>query len=146
MIYIRQGLQNTVPAVCSRNLIDENADIYLWDMEHKLTSQTFRFIPYMYDWTTDYLPGYNQFDISVDDTQPQSLTGNTVTGTTNVYLIPGEYYVTIYGQTSNSNLNPTLSEEIVYQTQGLVVGANKNTPVSYSGETDIFILYNPDND
>lgn len=146
MIYIRQSFENTVPATCSRNLIDETANVFLWEMEHKLTAQHWEFIPFMYPWGTQYLPGYNLFDIIVDDTLPQSLTGNTSSGTTNVHLIPGEYYVRIYGQTSTTNLNPLLATEVVYETQGLVVGVNKNIPTSYSGETDVFIMYNPDND
>ena len=145
MIYINQNQQNQVPATCSRNNLS-SGNVYLWDMEHKLTGQLWRFIPYRVPPNTTYSPGYDLFCITVDDTQAESLTGNTGCTICNVHLIPGEYYVNIYAQTSITNLNPQQTEELVYQTQGLMVGVNQNVPVTYSGNTDIFIVYNEDND
>jgi hypothetical protein len=74
------------------------------------------------------------------------LTGATTTGQTNVHLIPGEYFLKVYSQTSSSNLNPENSQEIVFQTLVNVVGTNQNIPISYEGEDDVFIIYDPENE
>jgi hypothetical protein len=150
MVYIIQNQITQVPVVASRNNPDNSADFYLWNMEHKLTGQVWNFIPYKVPPTTTYKPGYDLFCVGVDDSVPQRLTGNTqctgVTGTTNVHLIPGEYYLRIYSQSSPSNLNPLQAEYQVYDTQALMVGINQNIPITYSGNSDIFIVYNEDND
>jgi len=145
MLYINQGQLTQVPATCSRNNI-YGGPVYLWDMEHKLTGQKWSFIPFRIVPITSYEPGYDLFCITVDDSIPHSLTGNTLCGSCNVHLIPGEYYVNVYSQTSTTNLLPANAEELVYQTQGLVVGTNQNEPVTYEGTSDIFIVYNEDND
>jgi hypothetical protein len=145
MLYINQNQQNEVPATCSRNNID-GGGVYLWEMIHKLTLREYYFIPFRIPPSVTYAPAYDLFCILVDDSLPESLTGNTICGDCNVHLIPGEYWVKIYAQSSSTNLNPTLSDELVYETQGLLVGVNQDIPVSYSGNSDIFILYNEDND
>jgi hypothetical protein len=148
MIYINQDETNQVPVVCSRNNLS-SGDVYLWSMTHKLTFQTWNFIPYRIPPTTTYKPGYDLFCITVDNSLPQTFTGNTsCSGSTscNIHLIPGEYWVRIYSQSSNTNLNPDLSLELVYETMGLMVGTNQNDPITYSGNSDVFIVYNEDND
>lgn len=145
MIYLTQGQQNDVPAICSRNK-DLPNPTYLWSTTHKLSNQRWQFIPYRIPPSVDYTPGYDLFNINVDDSIPQSLTGNTTSGTTNVHFIPGEYYVKVYEQTSTGNTNPNLSFNVVYETLMTVVGTNQNNPVTYSGTSDIYIMYNPDND
>jgi hypothetical protein len=145
MLYINQSQLTQVPATCSRNNIN-GGGVYLWEMIHKLTGQYWSFIPYRIPPITTYQPGYDLFCITVDDTQPESLTGNTVCGDCNVHLIPGEYWVRIYSQTSTTNLFFAFADELVYETIGNVVGVNQNEPVTYSGTSDIFIVYNEDND
>lgn len=148
MVYIEQNQSNQVPVVASRNNPDNSANYYLWSLTHKLTFQAWRFIPYRIPPTTTYKPGYDLFCITVDETIPQHLTGNTsCTGVTscNVHLIPGEYYVKIYSQSSNTNLDPNLADYLVYETMGLMVGINQEIPITYSGNSDIFIVYNEDN-
>lgn len=147
MIYVEQNQTNQVPMVCTRNNLDLTYNTYLFHANHKLTNRSYYFIPFRVIPDVDYTPSYDLFCITVNTAIPQSLTGNTTCGSCNVHLIPGEYYVKVYSQTTNSqNLNPNLSQELVYQTMMTVVGVNQNTPVSYSGDTDVFILYNPYND
>lgn len=145
MVYIYQNQQNDTPAVCDRNMLGVY-DYFLWEMTHKLTFQKWTFIPYEIPYTTDYYPGYNLFTINVDDSIAQSLTGNTTSGSTNVHLIPGEYWLKIYAQDSPTNLNPNNASELVYQQIATLVGTNQNEPITYSGNSDIFIVYNEDND
>jgi hypothetical protein len=64
----------------------------------------------------------------------------------NLHLIPGQYYYKVYEQVSSSNLNPNLASDIVNEGMLTVVGTNANNPTTYSGDTDVFIMYNPDND
>jgi len=145
MIYINQGeLNSSVAAVCSRNKSLSNPT-YLWSAQHKLSSKSWKFIPFRIPPSVDYSPGYDLFTIEVDDTQPESFTASTSANTVNLHFYPGEYYVKIYEQQSTSNLNPALSFDVVNETIMNVVGTNQNTPISYSGTPDIFIIYNSDN-
>lgn len=146
MIYLNQGELNQAAVVASRNKQLGGSVTYLWSMMHKLTGQKWRFIPFRVPQTVDYSPSYDLFCITIDDTIPQSLTGNTVCGDCNVHLIPGEYYIKIYEQLSTTNLDPALSYDVVNETIVNVVGTNKNIPTSYSGNSDVFIVYNEDND
>lgn len=145
MVYINQGEYNEPAVVCSRNKTLPNPT-YLWSMFHKLSGQVWRFIPYRIPPSVSYSPAYDLFGVTIDDTIPESLTGNTGSTMCNVHLIPGEYYCKIYEQVSTTNLNPALSYDVVYETLFNVVGINQNTPVSYSGTPDVFIIYNENND
>lgn len=146
MIYINQSQQNDVPAVCSRNSTLTGTVYWLWSATHKLTLRSYKFVPYRIPPNTDYSPSYDLFNINVNDSIPESLTGNTISGTTNVHLIPGEYYVRCYQQTTNSNLNPLLSDGVVWESMMTCVGDNQNEPITYSGQSDVFIVYNENND
>jgi hypothetical protein len=145
MVYINQGEYNEPAVVCSRNKTLSNPT-YLWSMFHKLSGQVWRFIPYRILPSVSYAPAYDLFGVTIDDTIPESLTGNTGATMCNIHAIPGEYYVKIYEQVSSTNLNPALSFDVVYETIFNVVGINQNTPVSYSGTPDVFIIYNENND
>jgi hypothetical protein len=114
-------------------------------MYHKLSGQVWRFIPYRIPPSVSYSPAYDLFGLTIDDSIPESLTGNTGATSCNIHAIPGEYYVKIYEQVSSTNLNPALSYDVVYETIFNVVGINQNTPISYSGTPDIFIIYNENN-
>ncbi len=145
MIYLYQNQYTNASGSCSRNstMVDP---YYMWNMEHKLSGEIFNFIPYRIPPTTNYKPGYDLFNIGIFDNIPESLTGDTMTGQTNVHLIPGEYFLKVYQQMSGNTLQPTTEENVVFQTLVNVVGTNQNIPVSYQGEDDIFIIYNSDND
>jgi hypothetical protein len=146
MIYINQGILNpSVAAVCSRNKT-LSSPTYLWSAQHKLSSKSWKFIPFRIPPSVNYSPGYDLFTIEVDDTQPESFTASTSANTVNLHFYPGEYYVKIYEQASPTNLNPALSYDVVNETIMNVIGTNQNTPISYSGTPDIFIIYNSDND
>lgn len=146
MIYLNQGQLNQPAVVCERNTLMTGTTYYLWSVTHKLTSQNWSFLPYKIPPSVSYQPGYDLFCITVDDTIPQSLTGNTTCGSCNVHLIPGEYYIKIYGQSSATNLDVDNAQELVYETIMWIVGTNQNNPITYSGTSDIFIVYNEDND
>lgn len=144
MIYIYQGQQNQSAAVCSRNATINNP-IFLWSLKHKLSNLEWNFIPFRVIPDTDYKPGYDVFCINVDDSIPQVLTGATLCGQTNVHLIPGEYALSVYQQTSNSNITPSLSQGVIYKTLVNVVGVNQNIPITYSGQADNYVIYDYDN-
>ena len=148
MIYLNQSQQNQAAAVCTRNAtLTGGTIVYLWNLQHKLSGRVFNFIPFRLIPSVTYKPAYDLFCIDIDDSIPQVLTGTTQCGQTNVHLIPGEYALTVYQQLSTSNLNPSLSSGIVYQTLVIVDGVNQNNPTVYTGGTDgVFIIYNSDND
>ena len=148
MIYLNQSQQNQAAAVCTRNAsLTGGTIVYLWNLQHKLSGRVFNFIPFRLIPSVTYKPAYDLFCIDIDDSIPQVLTGTTQCGQTNVHLIPGEYALTVYQQLSTSNLNPSLSSGIVYQTLVIVDGVNQNNPTVYPGGTDgVFIIYNSDND
>ena len=147
MIYVTQGQINEMPAVCSRNATLVNPR-YLWNLTHKLSLEEWNCIPYRIPPTVDYKPGYDLFCLQIDDTISQRLIGTSCDlGTVaNLHLIPGQYYYKVYEQVSSSNLNPNLASDIVNEGMLTVVGTNANNPTTYSGDTDVFIMYNPDND
>ena len=68
---------------------------YLFSLTHRLTNVAYNFI--LAD-TSSYTTRYNKFDITE---------GTTVT------LDAGEYEYEIYAQTSPTNLDPTLADELV---------------------------------
>lgn len=138
MIIFEEG-QNTSPATCSRNAQLEDP-YYVWSMTHKLSSQNWTFIPYRIEPTVSYKPGYDLFSIKIDENTPEILTGATTTGQTNVHLIEGEYYITIY-ESTGVTLNINQTYDIVYQTIGQVNMSGQTGPVQYTGTTDVFTVY-----
>lgn len=148
MIYLTQGQTTQAAAVCSRNSSLTGATIYyLFKMVHKLSNAPYNFIPFRLQPSEDYAPAYDLFCINTDDSIPEVLTGATQCSETNVHLIPGQYSLSCFQQFSDSNLDPSLSSGLVYQTLLYVTGTNQNVPITYTGGTDdIFIIYNPDND
>jgi hypothetical protein len=144
MIYLYQNQNNQAAAVCSRNATLNNP-VFLWKMVHKLSNEEYRFIPFRILPDVSYKPSYDMFCIDIDDSIPEVLTGTTSCGQTNVHLIPGEYSLEVYQQVSNSNLDPSQSSGLVYQTLVNMVGTNQNIPVTYSGESNNYVIYDPDN-
>jgi len=141
MIILNEG-NNLAAATCSRNKQLTGSVCYLWSLKHKLSGQTWRFVPYQLPTDVNYAPGYDFFSIKIDNNEPEFLTGATMTGQTNVHLIDGEYYVKIWEQSSSicNNLNPNYAYDVVYETIGIVNYAIPE-PVSYSGTTNIYKIY-----
>jgi hypothetical protein len=144
MIYLYQDQTNQAAAVCSRNATI-SSPVFLWEMVHKLSNARYVFIPFRVLPSVDYKPGYDLFCVDIFDNVAQVLTGATSCGQTNVHLIPGEYSLSVFQQTSTSNLNPALSLGLIYQTLVNMVGTNQNIPVTYSGTSDNYVIYDPDN-
>jgi hypothetical protein len=138
MIIFEEG-QNTSPATCSRNAQMDDP-YYVWSMTHKLSSRNWTFIPYRIPPTVQYKPGYDLFSIKIDYGQPEVLTGATTTGQTNVHLMEGEYYITVY-ESSGVTLNINQTYSTVYQTIGQVNSSGSTEPVQYTGTTDVFTVY-----
>jgi hypothetical protein len=140
MIIIQPG-QNNVPATCTLNATLSNP-YYLWSMTHKLSNENWRFIPYRFTPVVNYKPQWDLFNIGVDYNSPESLTGNTSSGTTNVHLIAGEYQVEIYEQISSTNLDPALSTSKVYQIMANMQEiASAYTETIFVGTPDEWIVY-----
>jgi hypothetical protein len=141
MIYLIEG-QNTPAATCSRNKSLTGSVSYLWSMKHKLSGQIWRFVPYQLPPTLTN-PSYDLFSVKIDYDNVEVLTGATTTGQTNVHLIEGEYWLKIYEQSStmSGNLNPSLAYDYVYETIVDVSMSASTKPISYSGTTDIYKIY-----
>ena len=148
MIYLNQGQNNEAAAICSRNKWLTGSVSYLWSMQHKLSQERFRFIPYLVPSTASFSPPYDLFCINIDDSIPEVLTGATSCGQTNVHLIPGEYDLKVYEQsyTLSGNTNPQYAYDVVYETLVNVVGVNGYDPTVWSGTSNTYIVYNPNND
>jgi len=142
MIILNQSELNVATATCSLNK-QLSTPTYLWSMRHKLTNQSWKFIPYKYPPNTTYLPSWDLFSIRIDNTLPQTYTASTADNTTNLHLLPGDYFVKIYEQSSSTNLNPQNSYDVVYETIARVIGTGntENTLVSYSANTEVFSIY-----
>jgi hypothetical protein len=145
MIYLNQGQLNQPATVCSRNATLNNP-YYLWSATHLLSRQTWNFIPFRIPpATVGYSPGYDLFCFSIDENSPQVFTGSC--GVVNVHLLPGQYELQVWEQTSNTNLHLSAATNIVQTNMLTVVGVNKNIPITYSGGGgDTYIIYNADND
>lgn len=141
MVYLQQGQSNqNMLVTCSRNKSLTGSVTYLWSVRHKLSQEVWRFIPYRDPVNLGYEPSKDLFYVSIDDSTPQVFTGSTGT-TANVHLIPGEYYLKIYEQYSTTNLNPSLSHDVVYE--GMLV-VESDTPIGqidYTGLTESVIIY-----
>jgi len=144
MVQIEKGTFNQVVATCSRNKTLGGNVTYLWSMSHKLSKEVWRFIPFRVPAMVDYAPSYDLFNIDVIDSQPEHLISTGSTNNVNVHLIPGQYFVKIYEQCSTTNLNPMLSYDSVYEGTATVnySGSPQNEIVSYTGNTDVFKVYN----
>jgi len=81
--------------------------------------------------------------LTLINTGGTTLTGATTTGQTNVHLIDGEYYIKIWEQSSSmsGNTNPSLAYDVVYETIGVVNYSASTTPISYTGTTNIYKIY-----
>ena len=129
MIILEQGQDNIFYAVASRNKLYNGGNVYLFSMYNKLSEEKFRFIPYHKPINTLYPPRLDEFEIKIDFSIPPSLTGNTSGFTTNVWLTEGEYYYKIYQQNSSSNLNPSLSTDVVDEGMVYVAAPSTDIPV-----------------
>lgn len=127
MIVLEIGQLNNVSEICSRNS-ELDSPVYLWSFYHKLSSQTWRVIPYQTPWAESYKSMFDTFNIGIYYDSPQSLTGNTNPNDTNVHLIEGDYWISIYEQKSTTNLDPTKSFNKVVETFGYVVPTNTTNP------------------
>lgn len=144
MIQIQRGELNDVVATCSRNKMLTGSVTYLWTMTHKLSKQNWKFIPFRVAPAVSYPPSYDLFTVNVDYNQPEVFTASTSANTANLHFIDGQYFVKIYEQTSTTNLNPNLSYNVVYEGIADVnwSGSPQNQIVSYTGNTNIFKIYN----
>ena len=145
MIYLNQGQLNQPATVCSRNATLTNP-YYLWSVTHLLSRKQWNFIPFRIPpATVGYTPGYDLFCLTINENTPEVFTGSC--GSVNVHLIPGQYEVQIWEQTSNTNLQISAATNVVQTNMITVVGVNKNIPLTYSGGgADTYIIYNADND
>jgi len=112
MIILQQNTNNQFAATVSLNGTISNA-VYLFEFQHKLSNEFWYIIPYKVP-TVYNKPNYDLFTMSVNFSLPQSYTNNTSTSG-NLHLIPGEYLVRVFEQTSTSNLDPVLSDGEIYQ-------------------------------
>lgn len=142
MVYLNQNELNYANVTCSRNKNLTGSVTYLWTMRHKLSQQSWKFIPYRVPpVTVGYEPAYDQFEIETDLSSPEVYIGSSGTPV-NLQFIPGEYYLKIYEQVSTTNLNPALSYDVVYE--GMVVVNDNVSPINqiaYTGVSDTVIIY-----
>jgi hypothetical protein len=140
MIILQQGSSNQAIATCSRNKNLAGSVNYLWTIKHKLSNQSWQFIPYRIIPITSYEPSYDIFNINIYLNTPQVFIGSINTPV-NLHLIPGEYYLKIYEQYSPTNLNPSLSYDVVYEGTITVKPQVPINEVAYTGTTDVFVVY-----
>ena len=143
MIILQEGYNNA-NATCSRNKNLTGSVCYLFSFKHKLSQEVWRLVPYRIPPSVAYSPGYDLFSITIDPNQPEAfLTGATTTGQTNVHLIEGEYYVKVWEQSTSlsGNTNPNLAYDVVYETIAQVNYSASTQPITYSGTSDIYKIY-----
>lgn len=140
MIYVTQGQYNTPWATCSRNKQLSNP-YYLWTIRHKLSNQSYQFIPYRIPPSTTYPPSYDLFELNIFLNQPEVYIGSNVQ-CVNLPLIGGEWYLKIYEQVSSTNLNPKLSYDVVYEGTLNVLEQDPIQQIEYTGTSNTWIVYN----
>jgi hypothetical protein len=142
MIILQQGQFGRAIATCSRNKNLTGSVTFLWTMRHKLSNQSWQFIPYRDPSITfGYEPAYDMFDININLSQPENYIGTSSSNCVNLHFIPGEYYLKIYEQVSTTNLNPALSYDYVYEGMVVIKSEDPIQEISYSGTNDVFIVY-----
>lgn len=139
MIVLNIGENNFIYEPASRNK-ELSSPTYLFSFYHKLSGQTWRVIPYVADWTADYPSRFDIFNIGISYETPQSLIGNTGKTDTNIHLIEGDYWVSIYEQKSTTNLDPSKSFNKVIETFGYVVPQTTTNP-TYEGDNYEYKIY-----
>ena len=139
MIVLNIGENNVVYEPASRNKELSNPT-YLFSFTHKLSGQVWRVIPYIGDWTNDYTSRFDTFNIGISYEIPESLSGNTGKTDTNIHLIEGDYWVSIYEQKSTTNLDPSKSFNKVIETFGYVVPLTTTNP-TYQGDNYEYKIY-----
>lgn len=136
MILLEVENNNIAYATCSRNK-SLPSPYYLWTIRHKLSAETWRFIPTrIIPITVGYEPSYDAFEIATFSGSPEVFLGNV-----NLHLLEGEYYLKIYEQYSSTNLNPALSYDVVYEGM-ITVKSTLVPPPAYTGTSEVFIIYN----
>jgi len=141
MVYLQQDELNYANVTCSRNKNLSGNVTYLWTMRHKLSQQSWKFIPYRVPPAiVGYEPAYDQFEIDVNPQNPEIYIGTSGTPV-NLQFIPGEYYLKIYEQLSPTNLNPALSYDVVYEGMVVVISDNPIGEINYTGVSDTVIIY-----
>lgn len=140
MIILNKNITNSAIATCTRNkTLTSNNVYYLWTIRHKLSDQQWKFIPYRVEPSVDYKPSYDKFIIGTYLNQPELYIGDNM-NYVNLHLISGEYYLKIYEQVSSTNLDPSLSYDVVYE--GMIdVPQDNKVEKTYTGNTDTYIVY-----
>jgi hypothetical protein len=139
MIVLNIGENNKVLESASRNKELGNPT-YLFSFYHKLSGKTWRVIPYVSDYTEDFTARFDTFYINIDYDLAQSLSGNNTDTSTNVHLIEGDYWVSIYEQYSTTNLDPSKSFNRIIETFGYVVPPTETNP-TYEGNNYNYKIY-----
>ena len=113
MIYLSGNTASqTMNLTCSRNKLLSGTVYFLFQFKHKVTNRIWYALPYRVPPSVNYLPSFDVFNITIDPNLPEVYTGTSVSNV-NLHLIPGEYYLIVYEQTSSTNLNPTLAYNVV---------------------------------
>lgn len=120
-----------------------NDPTYLFAFYHKQSANTYYVIPHKKPSTETYRERFDTFYINIDSSIPESLTGNTTSGSTNVHLIEGDYWLSIYEQFSTSNLNPLYSYDRCVEEYARVNVITTDTP-TYSNDNYKYKIYNKD--
>jgi hypothetical protein len=141
MIILQQGEFSRAIATCSRNKNLSGSPYYLWTMRHKLSNQSWSFLPYRNPPITTYEPSYDLFDININMDAAENYIGTNSENCVNLHFIPGEYYLKIYEQYSSSNLNPSLSYDYVYEGMVVIKSQDPIEEISYTGTSNVFIVY-----
>lgn len=142
MIVLETGKNNLVSEICSRSSELHNP-IYLFSFYHKLSNRSWKVIPYKQPWTQNYSSMFDTFNIKIDYSTPESLINNTGSTDTNVHLLEGDYWISIYEQVSPINLDPNKSFNKVVETFGYVVPTNTTT-TTYEGDIYEYTIYDND--
>ena len=141
MVILQQNTQNEFPMTVSLNVTISNP-VYLFEFQHKLSNEFFYIIPYKVP-TTYAKPNYDLFVMNVSYSQLEQQINNTAYSS-NMHLLPGEYLVKVYQQTSTTNLDPTLSDGLIYQVMGKVGESDEicvDEPSYDGGFDDEWVIY-----
>jgi len=141
MIYITQNSTNQIFVNVSeyKTLSSPN---YLWVLQNAQSSVKTQFIPRNITTTypSMYANKYDVFEFNTDKTQPEVFIASGITDC-NIHLEDNnEYWLGIYEQISNTNLNPQLSNEKLLTSLAFIFVSTDNTYYT-GGTTNNNIIY-----
>ena len=131
MILLKQDNTNKIAVTLNEDTTQTGTTYYLWSLTSDDTNSSVEFIGT--DLSTNQCR-YNEFDVILTGTTDINLTASTIS------LIPtGSWKYEVFQQNSNTNLDLSLTGDLVEQGRVVVSGVTVPTIIACSGDSPTYI-------